>query len=215
MSTAAAPQPAEQFDDLPQQHEAGRLGLWVFLVNEILFFGGFFTAYALMRLKYPQGFAAASRHTDLLLGSIESVLLLLSSFSVMLALRAIRLDRRRLSAAMLWLTALLGLGFLVLHGMEYADEFDEHLLPGPHFHFPGPLATQAQAFFFLYYAMTGFHGLHVAVGVALFPIYALQLHRGCYNAAHHPPLELAGLYWHLVETVWIFLFPLMYLVDRT
>lgn len=205
---------AEQFDDLPQQHAAGRLGLWLFLTNEILFFGGFFAAYAFMRLRHEQAFAAASRRTDLLLGSIESAVLLVSSLTAMLALRAIRLDLRRPATALLWLTAALGAGFLVLHGMEYADEFREHLLPGPRFEFAGPLQSQAEGFFFLYYLMTGFHGLHVAVGVALFVLYALRTWRGQYDARHHPPLELAGLYWHLVELVWIFLFPLMYLVDR-
>ena len=206
---------AEQFDDLPQQHEAGRLGLWVFLVNEILFFGGFFAAYALMRLNHPQAFAEACRHLDLLLGSIESAVLLLSSLTVMLALRAIRLDLKFAAASLLWLTAALGLAFLVMHGMEYADEFDEHLLPGRGFHFEGAEAVPAEGYFFLYYAMTGFHGLHVAIGVALFPLYAIRVQRGRYNAAHHPPVELAGLYWHLVEMVWVFLFPLFYLVDRT
>ena len=212
---AAARAPAEQFDDLHQQHAAGRLGLWVFLTNEILFFGGFFAAYALYRMKYPEAFAEASRHTDLLLGSIESIILLASSLSVMLALRAIRQDLTQLAAGLLWLTAALGLAFLVLHGMEYADEFREHLLPGPHFSFAGAHAAQAQVFFSLYYVMTGFHGLHVLIGVVLFPLYAWRLGRGRYSAAHHPPVELAGLYWHLVELVWIFLFPLMYLVDRT
>lgn len=211
----SAAQPAEQFDDLPQQHAAGRLGLWLFLSNEILFFGGFFAAYAYQRLHHHQAFAAASRRTDLLLGSIESMVLLLSSLTMMLVVRAIRLDLRRAAAWLLWLTAALGAGFLVLHGMEYADEFKEHLLPGPHFEFAGPLQQQAESFFFLYYLMTGFHGLHVAVGVALFAIYAVRTAQGRYSAAHHPPLELAGLYWHLVELVWIFLFPLMYLVDRS
>lgn len=206
--------PAMQFDDLAQQHAAGRLGLWVFLANEILFFGGFFAAYAFARLNHPLAFAAASRHADLLLGSIESGVLLLSSLSAMLAVRAMRLDLRRPAAWLLGLTAALGLGFLALHGMEYADELKEHLLPGPGFRFEGPLAAAAESFFFLYYVMTGFHGLHVAVGVALFARYAVRTALGRYDAAHHPPLELTGLYWHLVELVWIFLFPLFYLVDR-
>ncbi|HZR37537.1 MAG TPA: cytochrome c oxidase subunit 3 [Nevskia sp.] len=210
MSTA----PAVQFDDLPQQHAAGRLGLWLFLTNEILFFGGFFAAYAFTRLNHPEAFAAASRRTDLPMGAAESVVLLLSSLTAMLALRAIRLDLRRYAAWLLSLTAALGLAFLVLHGMEYADEFREHLLPGPGFDFPGPLAAQAENFFFLYYTLTGFHGLHVAVGVALFTLYAVRTGRGRYDAAHHPQLELTVLYWHLVELVWVFLFPLLYLVDR-
>lgn len=205
--------PAKPFADLPQQHYAGRLGLWLFLANEILFFGGFFCAYGYMRAMHGPAFAAASRRTDLLLGSVESAVLLLSGLTVMAALRDIRAGLARRAAIMLWTTAALGLLFLVLHGAEYHDEFKEHLLPGPGFVFEGPRA-QAEAFFFLYYLMTGCHGLHVAVGVALFAVYARQTGRGRYSAGHHPQIELAGLYWHLVELVWVFLFPAMYLVNR-
>jgi cytochrome c oxidase subunit 3 len=207
----AAGTPALPFATLAQQRIAGRLGLWLFLGNEILFFGGFFAAYAQARWTHPQAFASASRHTDLLLGAIESFVLLTSSFVASLARRALLRDRRRTAFHLLCVVALLGLAFLGLHGKEWYDEIGEHLLPGRGF----AGAAAEQLFFFLYYVATGFHGLHVLVGVVLFAWFARRLAHGRYSAAHHPAIELSVLYWHLVDGVWMLLFALFYLVDRT
>lgn len=208
---AAQSRPALPFASLQQQRIAGRLGLWLFLGNEILFFGGFIAAYAQGRWTHPDAYVAASAHTDLLLGSIESLVLLVSSFVASVALRALMLDRRLSAVRLLYAVAALGLVFLALHGKEWSDEIHEHLLPGHGFAGSGG----EQLFFFMYYVATGFHGLHVLIGVLLMALLAWRLKRGHYSAGHHPAVELAILYWHLVDGVWMLLFALFYLVDRT
>lgn len=208
-------EPAEQFDDLPQQHASARLGMWLFLLNEILFFGGFFCAYAWGRYSAPEAFALASRRLDVVLAGIESVVLIVSGLLVALALRAIRLDQARTAWRLLAAGAVLGLLFLGLHGREYVTEFHEGLVPGLHFRWEGAHAAEAQLFFFLYYALTLFHALHVGVGVVLLARLALRTRRGHFDARHHPQIEMTCLYWQFVDVVWMFLFPLFYLVDRT
>lgn len=210
-STDAREHAALPFASLQQQRIAGRFGLWLFLSNEILFFGGFVTAYAQARWAHPDAFAAASARTDLLLGSIESLILLSSSFIASVALRSLMLDRPHTARRLLYAVAVLGLLFLVLHGKEWSDEIAEHLLPGHSFHGSGG----EQLFFFIYYVATGFHGLHVLIGVVLMAVLARRLGQGRYSAEHHPAVELSILYWHLVDGVWMLLFALFYLVDRT
>jgi cytochrome c oxidase subunit 3 len=202
----------EPFVNLAQQQAAARLGLWIFLANEILFFGGFFAAYAFGRWAHANAFAAASRHLNWQMGAIESAVLLLSSYTASIAMQSVEQDARRIALWMLRVTALLGVVFLLMHGSEYADEFGEHLLPGAGF---APQPAGEQLFFHLYYAMTSFHALHVLVGVVLLALYSQRLARGSFTAQHHPPLALTSLYWHFVDVVWMFLFPLFYLIDRT
>nr|WP_246505405.1 cytochrome c oxidase subunit 3 [Coralloluteibacterium stylophorae] len=189
--------------------------MWLFLLNEILFFGGFFCAYAWGRYGAPEAFTLASRRLDVVLAGIESVVLIVSGLLVALALRAIRLDRPRGAWRLLACGAALGLLFLALHGKEYLTEFHEGLVPGLHFRWDGVHDAQAQLFFFLYYAMTLFHALHVAVGVVLLGWLALRTRRGHFDAGHHPQIEMVCLYWQFVDVVWMFLFPLFYLVDRS
>ncbi|HEY9546222.1 MAG TPA: cytochrome c oxidase subunit 3 [Solimonas sp.] len=208
---ACEPRPALPFASLQQQRIAGRFGLWLFLGNEILFFGGFVIAYAQGRWTHPDAYIAASAHTDLLLGGIESLVLLISSFIASVALRSLMLDRRRTAIRLLLAVAVLGLLFLGLHGKEWSDEIHEHLLPGHGFDGSGG----EQLFFFIYYVATGFHGLHVLIGVVLMAVLAQRLGQGRYSARHHPAVELSILYWHLVDGVWMLLFTLFYLVDRT
>ncbi|HEY6923147.1 MAG TPA: hypothetical protein VI653_06755, partial [Steroidobacteraceae bacterium] len=167
MSTASGAHLEEQYSDPIQQREAATLGMWVFLATEILFFGVLFASYTFCRVVYPEGFAEASRHTDMLLGTVETAVLLISSSLVALAVRAIKLDQRRSATLLLCCTGLLGTSFLVMHGFEYHDEYTEHLVPGLNFQQAGPHAKAMELFFCLYYFITGFHSLHVLVGAVL------------------------------------------------
>jgi cytochrome c oxidase subunit III len=203
---------AEQFDDLPQQREAATLGMWTFLATEVLFFGGLFLAYTVYRSSYPRAFAQASQHTVMLLGTINTAILLTSSLFMALAVRAAQLNRRVSLVGYLLLTVFLGVCFLGVKGYEYHEDLTEHLLPGNSFR-PG-LPPQAQIFWFLYWAMTGLHALHVTIGVGLLSVITLLAVRGRFSDQYHNPVEMSGLYWHFVDLVWIVLYPLLYLIDR-
>jgi cytochrome c oxidase subunit 3 len=205
---------AEQFDDAEQQRDAATLGIWAFLATEVLFFGVLFAGYTVFRLMWPDAFSSGSRHTDLTLGTLETAVLLTSSFTVALAIRDVQLGGKRLATWLLLGTAVLGLGFLVIHGFEYAADYRSADIPGIRYGEVGELAAQKQLFFVLYYVTTAFHGLHVFIGVVLLLVMARRVSRGTYSAEDHTPLEVAGLYWHLVDIVWIFVFPLYYLVGR-
>jgi cytochrome c oxidase subunit 3 len=204
----------EQYDDATQQREAATLGMWVFLSTEILFFGVLFASYVILRILHPRGFAVASRHTDMLLGTIETAVLLTSSSLIALAVRAVRLDERRAAAWLLAATAALGLSFLVMHGFEYHKEYTEHLIPGIDFMQPRPEARAVELFFCLYYCITGFHSLHVAIGVIVISVLVVRVSRGAFGPHRYTYPELTALYWHLVDIVWIFVYPLLYLVER-
>ena len=212
--SANANQIAEQFDDAAQQRDAATLGMWAFLATEVLFFGVLFAAYTVCRVLWPDAFASASRHTDLTLGGIETAVLLTSSFTVALAVRDIQLGGRRMAAALLCGTALLGLVFLAIHGLEYYDDYKAAVIPGIRYEEIGGFAAQERLFFFLYYVTTGFHGLHVAIGVVLLLTMAIRTRRAEFGPDYHTPLEVTALYWHLVDIVWIFVFPLYYQVGR-
>ncbi len=206
---------AEQYDDPVQQREAATLGMWLFLATEILFFGVLFASYTVCRVLYTEGFAAASRRTDMLLGTLETAVLLTSSALVALGVRAIKLDRRTRACALLAGTAVLGATFLVMHGFEYHQEYTEPLVPGIDFLQRGPHARAVELFFCLYYFITGFHSLHVLIGVAIMAVLAVRIARGAFGPGRFTTLELAALYWHLVDIVWISVYPLIYLVGRS
>jgi cytochrome c oxidase subunit III len=199
---------------LPEPHaepDTGKLGMWVFLASEVLFFGGLFLAYLYGRTHWPQGWAEASRHTNVVLGTINTALLLSSSAAVALAVACEEDARqRRWTARLLALTAALGTAFLVIKGFEYHAEWREHLFPGPSFALQVP---GAQEFFALYFVMTGLHGVHMIVGIAALAVLARGRSKGRdWARANH--IEIAALYWHFVDLVWIFLYPLLYLVSR-
>jgi cytochrome c oxidase subunit 3 len=206
--------PAEQFDDADQRHHAATLGMWAFLATEVLFFGVLFMGYTITRMRFPEGFAIASRHTDMLMGSIETAVLLVSSCAVALAFRDVQLGGRRVAVALLAVTAALGVTFLVMHGFEYYAEYQEGLIPAIRFTQHGPHAAQVELFFCLYYLITGFHSLHVIIGVVVLTVMGVRTWRGDFTPAYQTPLELTALYWHLVDIVWIFVFPVIYLVGR-
>jgi cytochrome c oxidase subunit 3 len=205
---------ALQFDDAAQRHEAATLGMWTFLATEVLFFGVLFAAYTVSRTRFPEAFALAGRHTDLLLGGCETAVLITSSATMALALRSVRVGARRAALALLAVTALLGIAFVCIHGLEYYHEYGERVIPGLGFSFEEPHARQAELFFWLYYVMTGFHVLHVLIGVAVITAMAALVWRRRVGPDYDAPVELTGLYWSFVDVVWIFLFPTFYLVAR-
>ncbi len=205
---------AEQFDDLEQQHEAAKLGMWVFLATEVLFFGGLFLAYTVYRYLYPDVFAAASRHTEVILGGSNTAVLLLSSTLMALAVRAAQLGRRRNLVWLLLGTALLGLLFMGIKGVEYYKDFTDHLVPGASFVWDEANPQAAEMFFWLYFAMTGLHAIHVTVGIVLMLVLAILAARRRFEHGNYMPIEIAGLYWHFVDIVWVFLFPLLYLAGH-
>ena len=203
---------AEQFDDLPQQREAATLGMWTFLATEILFFGGMFLGYLIYRHAYPAAFAAASRHTIVLYGTMNTAILLTSSLTMAMAVYAAQKNRQKWLVRYLLFTVFLGCCFLAVKALEYHADLTEHLWPGAHF--KQGLPQQAQIFWFLYWAMTGLHALHVTVGIGVLSIIAWMAHRRRFSEEYHTPVEVSGLYWHFVDIVWIYLYPLLYLINR-
>ena len=202
----------QQFDDPSQQKEAAMLGMWAFIATEVLFFGVLFAAYVVCRWRFPLAFVEGSAHTDFAMGTAETAILLISGCLAAIALRQIQLDRARQSAVLLMITSALGVAFLVLHGMEYHDEFEEGLIPGIRYTQTGPDARGVELFFSLYYVITGFHSLHVLIGVVLLMMIAVRSWRGAFSSAYYTPIEITGLYWSLVDIVWIFVYPAIYLV---
>ncbi len=202
----------EQFEDMPQQREAATFGMWTFLATEILFFGGLFLSYIVYRHTYPDAFAQASRHTVVLFGTVNTAILLTSSLTMALAVHAAEQDNPKWLFRFLVVTVLLGLAFLAVKGLEYHKDLEDKLWPGTHF--TKELPPQAQIFWFLYWAMTGLHALHVTVGIGLISIIARMAWRGRFSAAYYNPVDMTALYWHFVDIIWIWLYPLLYLISR-
>lgn len=204
---------AHHFRDLEQQRDASTLGMWIFLATEVMFFGVLFMGYTAYRAVYYESFAAASHHLKLLLGGINTVVLLSSSLSMALAVHAAQLGRSRALVGFLLVTMLLGAVFLGIKAVEYYAEYEKLLVPGLNFAYSGPNPGQVEIFFLLYFFMTGLHAFHLVVGIGLVGSIALLAWRGRYTPAYHTPVELTGLYWHFVDVIWVFLFPLRYLID--
>jgi cytochrome c oxidase subunit 3 len=211
---AVAPHHAHQFDDSAQQYGASSLGMWVFLVQEIMFFSGLFLTYAAYRYAYPGAFIHASHHLDVVLGTINTAVLIGSSLTMALAVHAAQTGRRNNSVLFLVLTLVLGSIFLGIKGVEYSHKLHEGLIPGPWFAPTDADANQQQLFFSLYFAMTGMHALHMIIGAVALILLIVYSLRGKYSTAYFTPVEMFGLYWHFVDIVWIFLFPLLYLIGR-
>ncbi len=206
---------AHQFDDLDQQREASSLGMWIFLVTEIMFFGGLFTGYTVYRNAYPEAFADASRRLAVVLGAVNTAVLICSSLTMALAVRSAQVGKRRAVVAFLILTILLGSTFLGIKSVEYAHKFHEHLVPGTAFTFEGRHGGNAELFFSFYFAMTGLHALHMVIGIGVLGALVVLSLRGRFSLDDYAAVENTGLYWHFVDIVWIYLFPLLYLVSRT
>jgi len=217
MLPEAAPHPpalAHQFDSLAQQSEATTLGMWVFLVTEVLFFGGLFCTYAIYRSWYPDAFAAASHELDVTLGTINTVVLITSSLTMALAVHAAQLGQRKALMAFLVVTMVLGTVFLGIKSVEYYHKFAEHHVPGPSFQFEKEHFRHAQIFFSLYFVMTGLHAVHMIIGIGIMLVMLWWSWNGTITKEYASPIEISGLYWHFVDIVWIFLFPLLYLIGR-
>lgn len=205
---------AHHFDSLAQQTEATTLGMWVFLVTEVLFFGGLFATYMIYRSWYPDAFAVASHELDVVLGTTNTVVLITSSLTMALAVHAAQLGQRKLLMTFLILTMILGGVFLGIKSVEYYHKFVEHHIPGPGFQFEKEYFRHAQIFFSLYFVMTGLHAIHMIIGIGIMLVMLWWSWNGTITADYSSPIEISGLYWHFVDIVWIFLFPLLYLIGR-
>ncbi len=223
MSTQHHPALAHQFDDLGQQYESSTLGMWSFLATEVMLFGGLFTAYIVYRINYPEAFAAATRQLaiphelpfflqSIFLGTVNTAVLLCSSLSVALAVHAAQEGKNRRVMWMLVLTLILGATFLGIKGLEYYIKYEEHLIPGLNFRYEGVDPEKVELFFLLYFVSTGLHALHMVIGMGVITVIALMARRGRFSAEYYTPVEITGLYWHFVDVVWVFLFPLFYLI---
>ena len=246
---AHAHHPALQhhFDTMAQQKEAAVVGMWVFLLTEILFFGGLFAAYMIYRIWYFDAFAEASRSLSLFWGGLNTAVLIGSSLTMAMAVRCAQTNKRAATVNWLVLTMILGTVFLGVKVIEYADKFEHHHVPGYHFQWAAaheapaagaehaaPAAEGAaaegghrelslnadqlqlttQIYFSLYFTMTGLHALHMIIGIGIMLVITWKAYKGKFDEQYYTPVEMAGLYWHFVDIVWIFLFPLLYLVER-
>ena len=207
-----------QFQTMEQQKESATLGMWIFLSTEVLFFGGMFLTYTINRYTYPTVFAESSTTLSLKLGTINTLVLIASSFTMAMTVWSAQVGKKKLIPICLILTLILGCVFLGIKGVEYHDKYVEHHIPGLPFQLePGSsVATNAHAelFFSLYFAMTGLHALHMIVGVGLLCWLLKEAFKGRFTPGYNTPVENVGLYWHFVDIVWIFLYPLLYLIDR-
>jgi cytochrome c oxidase subunit III len=209
------PRPVTPYATLPQQHDAAQLGMWTFLASEVLFFGGSILAYCVYRYGYPSDFVEAARHTKIIIGTANTAILLTSSFLVAWAVSAAKLEAPAHAARLLLAAAALGIVFLGLKAYEYQQEYREQLVPGIQFAFDAAHARGAELFFIFYFIATGLHALHVAVGIIVLVAIARRTRQGRYSAHYHSPITAAGLYWHFVDVVWIFLYALIYLPGRS
>jgi len=204
---------AHHFDSATTQFDSGRLGIWIFLVTEILFFGGMFCAFAVFRSWYFDAFKEAHHHLDKVMGATNTIVLICSSLTMALGVRFAQKSNRKVTMAMLALTILFACVFLVIKYFEYSHKFHEGLLPGAAFTAEGfKTGKDAGIFFACYFMMTGVHGVHVIVGIGLITWILIRASRGEFSSRYYAPVEGVGLYWHLVDMIWIYLFPLLYLV---
>jgi len=208
------PELRHHFVDLAAQKEASTLGMWVFLVTEVLFFGGMFTAYVIYRATYRRAFEGASNLLDIRLGAFNTAVLILSSLTMALAVWASGQGKKKALILFLALTMVLGSVFLGVKVVEYAQKFEHHEVPGPAFVVPHGLPPQSEMFFSLYFCMTGLHALHMIIGLGLLTWLVVKAQRGAFSPRYNTPVDMVGLYWHFVDIVWIFLFPLLYLLGR-
>jgi len=206
------PHLAHHFDTIEQQDTAVRLGMWLFLATEVLLFAGLFLGYTVYRFFFHEAFHEASRTLQLPLGAINTVVLITSSLSVALAYWAIKQGRDKLCAAMLVFTIMCALAFLGIKAVEYTTKFREGALPGKWYHFEEVKAAGASLYYTVYFLATGLHAFHVIVGMSVLIWILVRVLKGHFSPSYYVPVELGALYWHLVDLVWIFLFPLLYLI---
>ena len=216
MPKAAATALAEQFEHPKQQEEASSLGIWTFLSTEILFFGGLFLSYSVYRVNYPEGFAEGSRHLYFWIGTTNTFVLLTSSLFMALAVHSIQDGNQKKLQRFLVLTFLFGAAFLGLKLVEYYLDTSDHLVPGFNFD-PGKYAQphQVELFLFLYFALTGLHAIHMTLGLSALTYLYVKARRESFSESYHTPVKIVGLYWHFVDVVWVFLYPMLYLIGKS
>jgi cytochrome c oxidase subunit 3 len=210
----------DQFSDLEHQHEASALGMWVFLATEVMFFGTLFVSVAVYRTLYAEAFERASERLNWIIGGINTIVLLVSSLTMVLAVHYARHGDRKRLVTHLGLTAALGGCFLVLKGIEYYSDYVDNLIPGWRFDdaewmnegLTADQVGQVKLFLLFYWIMTGFHALHVTIGVCVVLVMLVLSRRGMFTPAYYSPVDVTGLYWHFVDIVWIFLLPMLYLL---
>jgi cytochrome c oxidase subunit 3 len=212
LASTHSPYLHHQFDDLDQQKESASLGMWLFLAQEVMFFGGLFAAYAIYRTMYPEAFSIGSRMLDVKLGLINTVVLIGSSLTMALGVWAAQHGKKKQLIAFLLATLALAGVFLGIKTVEYGAKFEHHLFPNESFQLDSPHAPQVRLFFGIYFAMTGMHALHMIVGAGLLIWLIVLAYKDRFAPEYYNPVENFGLYWHFVDLVWIFLFPLLYLL---
>jgi cytochrome c oxidase subunit 3 len=205
---------AHQFDDVEQQRESSTLGMWTFLATEVMFLGAVIGAYTIYRLSYPLEFGAAASHLNVPLATLNTAVLLTSSFTMVLGVHAAQTGSRRGLILFLILTMIFGATFLGIKGYEYYRDYEEHLVPlkGFDFAFEGADPGKAKLFFNFYFALTGLHALHMIIGLGVLAVLVILAWRGKFSPEYYTPIEISGLYWHFVDVVWVFLFPILYLL---
>ena len=203
---------AHHFESLEKQAHAARLGMWLFLATEVLLFTALFAAYSVYRFLFPTGFAEASRSIETWIGFVNTLILVTSSFTVATGLNHAAQGDGKRTALFFGLSVLLALAFLGFKAVEYSHHFQEGQLPGAYYAVKGEHAPGGPMFFALYFLITGLHGIHVVIGMTVLVVVGTLAYRGRYSAGYHVPVELAALYWHLVDLIWIFVFPLLYLI---
>lgn len=201
------------FHSAKQQFEASKLGMWLFLVTEILLFSGLFLAYFMLQARHPEAFISAHHHLDRTMGLVNTVVLLISSFTMVMAVQSAALSRTRATLAYLYVTLGLGGTFMVIKYFEYMHKIHDGLLPGNLYSYAGASVPGEYLFFSMYFVMTGIHGIHILAGMGVIAYLIYRTHKGDYSSAYYTPVDLTGLYWHLVDLIWIYLFPLLYLVS--
>jgi len=204
------------FEDLGQQHEASTLGMWFFLTTEILFFGGVLCAYWIYRIMYPEAWGVAGELQNTLAGGINTLVLIISSLTMALAVRNAQLGSRMGTVAMLIATLIFGSVFLGIKSYEYHAHYVEGLFPGTAWHWNEipALAPKVKLFMVFYWSMTGLHALHMIIGAGLLLWFIWRAWKGHFGPEYYGPVEVMGLYWHFVDIVWIFLFPFLYLIPH-
>jgi cytochrome c oxidase subunit 3 len=203
---------AHHFTEVEQQRESAKMGMWLFLLTEILLFGGLFVAYTIYRVWQPDMFINAHRFLDVHLGTLNTIVLIASSVTMALAIRSMQLDDRKKAIFFLCSTLALAAVFLVVKYFEYSHKIHLGQLPGKYYTFTGIEGDNPHIFFSIYFMMTGLHGIHVLAGIGVISWVLKKTIKGEFSSQYYTPMELTGLYWHLVDMIWIYLFPLLYLI---
>lgn len=211
LANHAAARVRHHFRTAEQQRETETLGMWIFLATEVMFFGALFVAFTAYRMYYPQGFGIGSADMEIVLGSVNTAVLITSSFTMALAVYSAEEGKDGLTSILLVITILLGLAFLGIKFTEYYNHFTDHKMPGVSWSYSGPDAPHVEMFFVFYYVMTGLHAVHMIVGVGILAVILGRVAAGSFSAEYHTPVAIAGLYWSFVDIIWVFLYAIFYL----